>query len=674
MASSPVPPRPRQPVVSRSAGKTTRPAGAYARVEIRFEIPGVQGNPFDFTANDIVAAIRQPDGSSRKIPAFFDGGMTWRVRFTPAQVGRHAITGVTRNGNAIHPIRLSRSAFVVSGVPTPGFVRRDRNDPHRFVRDNGSGYYPIGNNVAWDTITSADTVEMMLAKMGRAGENWARIWMDHWDGKNLDWVEHKSIPFGSLDLGVARRWDAVVSSAEKSGVLFQLVLQHHGPYTTGTDSNWADNPWNVANGGFLSKPEEFFTSARAIALTKAKYRYIIARWGYSPSLMAWELFNEVQWTDAARSGDPKVVAAWHDDMAAFLRQHDPYKHLVTSSFSMDPKILGNRLDYWQPHVYTSDPLSAVSRLNGLPPDRPAFFGEIGPGGSASVDVTSFLRRALWGSLMSESSGAAQFWDWHIVDVNNLFPIFRSAAAFATWSSLAEMHGLKAVAATVKTDDRGPLSFGPGGEWEAAKQTDFIAPPSGDVRGLAEMPRFLQGDAHRALFPYAAFHVQYAKPGTFSVRIGQVAKAGARIVLSLDGAPLSTRDFPAGDKDMDVDAGVEIPVPAGRHDIRLDNTGKDWVCLKSITLDPYAYRLGVAGKANRACAVLWVYNRTDTPVSGTLKVPGLERGGCTVRWWDTEAGRPLRKNRVFVAEDGALSIATPQVLRDVAVVITREAGN
>lgn len=81
--------------------------------------------------------------------------------------------------------------------------------------------------------------------------------------------------------------------AERHGIYFQLVLQHHGQYTT-TNSNWDENPWNAENGGFLNTPEEFLTSERAKELTRRKYRYIMARWSYSPQIMAWELFNEVQ--------------------------------------------------------------------------------------------------------------------------------------------------------------------------------------------------------------------------------------------------------------------------------------------------------------------------------------------------------------------------------------------
>src|SRR5262249_28077262 len=170
----------------------------------------------------------------------------------------------------------------------------------------------------------------IFAKMGRAGENWSRVWMDHWDGKNLDWPAPGRS--GELDVDVARRWDSIVDAAERSGIYFQMVLQHHGQYSSRVNPSSVENPWNRKNGGFLDTPEQFFTDARARALTKAKYRYIVARWGYSPHVLAWELFNEVQFTDAMGHGQRDAVVGWHRDMAAYLRAQDPNYLLVTTSY------------------------------------------------------------------------------------------------------------------------------------------------------------------------------------------------------------------------------------------------------------------------------------------------------------------------------------------------------
>ncbi|MFX8984415.1 hypothetical protein ABTN17_20810, partial [Acinetobacter baumannii] len=85
-------------------------------------------------------------------------------------------------------------------------------------------------------------------------------------------------------------WDDVIRGAEDGSVKFQFVLFHHGPWSTTVNSNWKENPLNAANGGWLKQPEQFFTDDRAKRLARSWIRYAVARWGASPSVMAWELF------------------------------------------------------------------------------------------------------------------------------------------------------------------------------------------------------------------------------------------------------------------------------------------------------------------------------------------------------------------------------------------------
>ena len=68
--------------------------------------------------------------------------------------------------------------------------------------------------------------------------------------------------------------------------MFQMVLQHHTQYSTAARADWDAHPWNLANGGWLKTPLDFFTDEQARAITRDKFRYIAARWGYSSSIMA----------------------------------------------------------------------------------------------------------------------------------------------------------------------------------------------------------------------------------------------------------------------------------------------------------------------------------------------------------------------------------------------------
>ncbi len=157
-------------------------------LEATFELPQVQGNPFDFTQNDVRVTFVNPDGSQLTLPAFFDGGQTWRVRHTPTLPGKYAIRSVTLNGHDAQPQNLQPSAFDVSGTPRPGFVRQDPSNKMRFILDDGSPYYPVGYDLCWHT-PGAPPLSESIARMGKAGVNWTRVWMCNWDGKNLDWAQ-----------------------------------------------------------------------------------------------------------------------------------------------------------------------------------------------------------------------------------------------------------------------------------------------------------------------------------------------------------------------------------------------------------------------------------------------------------------------------------------------------
>ncbi len=107
-----------------------------------------------------------------------------------------------------------------------------------------------------------------------------------------------------------------------------------GPSRTGIlegNPNWNENPYNAANGGPCIHTWDFFTDQRSRQLIRNRFRYIVARYGYSRNILCWELFNEVDWTDDF-SRHKTDVTAWHEEMAAWLSRLDVNRHLVTTSY------------------------------------------------------------------------------------------------------------------------------------------------------------------------------------------------------------------------------------------------------------------------------------------------------------------------------------------------------
>jgi hypothetical protein len=663
--------------------------GAYPMVEASFKLPSVPGDPFDYEKVNVQVTIRKPGGGTVEVPAFFDGDKTWRARYTPTIPGEYTVQTVRLNHEIAHEEELQPKSWTVRGQPESGFVHIDRGDHTRFVFDDGARYFPIGHNQAWHSTKYPDIPEM-FTKMHTAGENWSRVWMDHWDGKNLDWTtDGKSKP-GEIDLTVAKRWDTIVQAAEKNNIYFQMVLQHHGQYSSTVDSNWKDNPYNSKNGGFLANAASFFTDLTARTLTRRKLYYILARWGYSPNILAFELFNEVQYTDAMREKRFDDVALWHKEMALFLKQYDLNRHLITTSSATAVPIdspLWDAVDFVQIHTYPTDVLSALSGevpTGAKRPARPIFIGEFGP--SDLNDPTGVaLHEGLWASLMRYASGAAQYWDWESVDRQDLYPQFKAATAYLAASGLAQHAGLVDVTLPIDSSSRADVRFAPGGGFEAAKQFDFVVGSNGVPSGMDRFPAYFQGTNHHDMMPQPlTLQVSYAQPGTFTARIAQVAAQGAHLKVSVDGKTVE-RDYPAKEKDYAPEGdeqAIRIDVPQGAHTVTIANTGKDWVRFRQFALSNYGPALAAIGRAGRDYAAAWVYHRSNIdapadresdlkPTNGTLTLPPLQPGRYRATWWDTRRGSPLDEADVrFTKTKDTVTLPTPSITRDVALYVVR----
>lgn len=637
-------------------------------VELSFDLQGLAGNPFDYRENDVQVSVRCPDGRTQRIPAFYDGGTTWRVRYTPTQPGKHEWYRITRNGDEIAPVSPIERGFEVGGAPSPGFVRVSSRDRTRFAFDSGSPFYPVGHNMAWGDVPA------MVHDAGAEGLNWGRVWMTHWNHANLDWVMDVKNQPGKLDLDVAKWWDKVISEAGKSGVYLQVVLQHHGQYSTRTNPNWGENPWNAKLGGFLSAPEDFFTNRRARDLTRSKYRYIVARWGYSPAVMAWELFNEVEWTDQVGKGDGPI-ADWHREMASFLREHDPNRHLVTSSSRLASQWGWEVMDYLQPHAYPTDPLPVFEAQDGSKIDKPLFFGEIGPGQALLEDDGRFLHRALWGSLMSGSAGAAQYWAWDVIGKRKLLPAYRPVIGFLKQSGLVLRNPSPSAPLTIETSARGTAHLAPGGGWAKASKTSFTLDQSGRARGFEAFPSFLQGDAHREMTPWLEFQVDLPVAAEMTVGFTQVARAGASVVASVDGVEVATKSFVAAKQDQATSEALRVPLPAGKHAVRVANRGADWLVLGGIDIGPYGPSLRVIGRSSRDYVTGWVTGRpgSTSPADARILAAGLDPGRYAITWWNTVEGKEMATDAADVVGKSPLTISVPAGVMEAAFYAVRKPG-
>ncbi|MDC3953953.1 hypothetical protein [Polyangium jinanense] len=421
----PAPPALADPVVDLP---TTWYGPAVARFEAAFP-----GNPYDPEENDVRVVFISANGERFERIAYPDGTSAYAAVLVAPRPGPYRPL-LYRNG-VLQPIE-ARSAYVRLDDRLPrGFLRIDARNPNRFVWDDGTPYYPLGFNLGWQMPDMPPMAEQ-LARMGAAGIQWTRIWASSWDGKNPFWpVDDPAAPRDRLWPPALAKWDALFGACEKAGISMQMVLFNHGSFSTLVNPNWPDHPWNAARGGFLTDAADVFADAEAKRRMKMWLRHAVARFSHSPSLFAWELWNEVEWTDASFAGRFSDITAWHDEMAHYIRALDPYGHPVTTSALLAPPSTWRAMDFLQPHLYT-DAVTLFARLGWLPTRAPAFFGEIGPSHPAQVNLRAFVRDAIYAGMLRNQAGTPMFWYWDLVEKHDLYGEFRTAAKVLDRSRLA----------------------------------------------------------------------------------------------------------------------------------------------------------------------------------------------------------------------------------------------
>ncbi len=688
--------------------------GRYEKFEVSFLLSRTYSDPFDPAIIDASAVFVRPDGSTLTIPAFYfvpyqvtgtnperystPGPAVWKARVAPNQVGRwtYSIQIIDIEG----AVTLDDAgSFECVERGQKGFVRVDPRNPLLLAYDNGQSRINIGHNVCWVSGGLAGWQHYFSAMAG-AGENWSRLWMCPYGGNGGILLEAPSAHssgyfggFGKLSMQIAQRLDGVVELAEQYGIAFQLVLQHHGQFSTTTDAAWGDNPYNTVNGGFLDSPEKFFTDDRAVQLAKNKYRYIVSRWGYSPAIFAWELFNEVQFTDGWKSSQSSVVN-WHQVMSNYIRQVDPFDHLITTSShqsGFDPIWKLGKIDLIQVHKYSGPTISQFEdfayQLSSY--NKPVVFGEFGIGSLGGVSVPEGspdslvepyrtqvyealdLHNGIWAAFHLRSSAHLWWWD-NYIDKLNIYNRFHPLAVYVENDDLAAS-SFRMADRVVSGGESYRATPGLSDFYALSTQTVFTL-ANGRFPGLEKLSQWLHGSSKSTIRSDPTFHLTMPEQGIFVIHVSQVSSWGSNgLEILIDNISVHKTNYANGSGNFD----VSVTLSAGLHKVQVKNTGQDWFLIGSYEFIPNNIRpidsIGMIGD-NRAW--LWIFDTASQ--LGMTANPPFENETITVRglgdgdyFVDSYATRPPG-GRIATVEassaEGVLTAELPIFSRDIAVKI------
>ncbi|MBL8132399.1 MAG: DUF5060 domain-containing protein [Anaerolineae bacterium] len=399
--------------------------GRFEKFEAQITLDAQFDNPYDPQEIRLDAEFTAPSGRVISVAGFYyeefsynggsvapSGESSWRVRFTPQEVGeyRYRIAASTAGAS----LSSDGYSFMALESDLPGFVRVDARNQRYFAFDNGSPYFPVGLNMAWSLSNTIGEYTTWLDKLHASGGNFIRVWMAPWN-MSIEWIDTGLGDYSRRQFR-AYELDQVIALAEERGVYIMLTLLNHGQFNTSVNPEWAENPYNSANGGPCDVPECFTTNPEAIRYWEQRLRYIVARWGYSPNVMAWEWWNEVNWTPLSSEA---ILAPWIERNSTLIRELDPYDHLLTHSGS--PSALSgvwSPLDFAQDHFYDRDDfprtfLNTVPEWSDAYPEKPFLVGEFGRAAEAlSYDSEAVeLHIGIWSAPMNGAAGTAMTWWW-----------------------------------------------------------------------------------------------------------------------------------------------------------------------------------------------------------------------------------------------------------------------
>jgi len=707
------------------------PAQPWQRVEFKITGVPVVANPFDPAIIRVEGVFVSPAGQTNSVPAFWYqgyqrrlsggrevlstvGAAEWRLRFTPLLSGDYTLTvAVLTNGLPCESPATTNFTAAGSTPARSGYVRTDASKQY-FETSAGQALPLIGANVGWHGARGTYDYDDWFSAMQAAGENYARLWMCPW----AFGIETDANSLNRYRLDRAWQLDYVLELAEQRGLYLELCLDYHGMFAVepdywGGNNYWPSNPYGITNGGPCATPNAFFTNTTARTTYAKRLRYLVARYGYSPNVLAWQFFNEIDNVYSLLNAND--VAAWHEAMGDWMRTNDPFGHLLTTSFTYaepHPEMWSlPQIDYICAHSYgparPAATLSSTAKTLRQQYGKPVLIDEYGTswqGWNRTADpYLRGFRQGIWGGALGGSAGTAMSWWWENIHNENVYPTFSALGAILNrtgwgrgeWTNLVFDVSLTPPSKVGEPISAGqpfsitlPLSMG----WGAMLAGELAVPnPGAASYSASTLNSFVHGTTHADLRIPFRLSAWFTNNARLVMHLNSVSWNSV-LAVRADGTQLYRTNLPNLDggysvtNEYNLDLGVTLP--AGRRLVEIVNLGADWFYLDWVRLEqvlPAAYTnaweppcepIGLGGP--REALVYVVAPGTAFPGSATnaalplqpgqtLTLTNWPAGDYLAEWYDPATANLAGHSRAATS-NGALVLTLPGFQADLAGII------
>lgn len=240
----------------------------------------------------------------------------------------------------------------VQVAPSGRYFMTEDGKPFLVVGHNDAMPWPNMHNLHYEQDIS--TTESYIKHLVEHGVNVMRVMLEYVQDRH--WFFER--PVGNYLHESVLYWDDLVGLCERHGMRLLVLFWD----TFFLSRRWKYHPYSRKGTGFEGQ-WSMCTSSQGMEHEKNRIRFFIDRWGNSPAIFGYDLFNEIHphW-----GGTPEDQHRWVAEMAQFVKGCEMEKwgkrHLLTASvFGAFPEggyidlILRHpELDFATTHVYQND--------------------------------------------------------------------------------------------------------------------------------------------------------------------------------------------------------------------------------------------------------------------------------------------------------------------------------